>query len=380
MTYSIHLRKRFNIREKVILVGVDIFPYDKDFERKLEETTELVEAANGEVVSVISQKRDAYQRAFVIGQGKIEELIERIEETKAESVLFNMELTGSHLRNLEEALNIKVIDRTMLILDIFASRAITSEGKLQVSLAQHEYRLSRLVNRSPYLSRLGGGIGTRGPGETKLESDRRHIQREIASYKKKLKSLKKHRLQTRLKRRQSQIPLVCLLGYTNAGKSSILNAMLQISHSTLKVKTKDMVFASLQPFTRRVNHQDSPFLISDTVGFVSDLPTHLVAAFESTLEEVRQADILIHVIDASNPQMEQQIETVQSILKDFDLDSKVTVSYFNKIDLIDFNSFNRLTQSDITLKGSALDSDDMKKLYNLLIQNVSTIYDTREDI
>lgn len=362
------------------MVGVDIFPYDKEFNTKIKESIELVEAANGEVVSTVIQKRDAYHRAFVIGQGKINELIEIIAETEADSILFNMELSGMQLRNLEEALEIKVFDRTMLILDIFASRAITSEGKLQVALAQSEYRLSRLIHRSPYLSRLGGGIGTRGPGETKLESDRRHIQREISSTKKKLKSLEKHRHLTREKRSQSRIPLVCLCGYTNAGKSSILNAMLEIAKSEHKVETKDMVFASLQPFTRRIDDFQSPFLISDTVGFVSDLPTHLVAAFESTLEEVRQADILVHVIDASSDQMQTQIETVERILSDFDLEDKFSISYFNKMDLVNPESKEWMTQSDLRAYGSALNKKDMNELFKLLINKVREVYESRESL
>ena len=367
-------RKEINIKEKVIVVGVDLFPYDRDFDQKLEETRQLVEAAGGEVVSTITQKRDSYHRAFVIGQGKLDELLLEIESTQADAVLFNQELSGTQLRNLEENLLVKVIDRTMLILDIFASRAITSEGKLQVSLAQHEYRLSRLVHRSPYLSRLGGGIGTRGPGESKLESDRRHIQREISSYKKKLSKLAKHRQLTRLKRDESHIPLVCLLGYTNAGKSSILNAILDLSKSDLKVETKDMVFASLQPFIRRIEDIDYPFLMSDTVGFVSDLPTHLVSAFESTLEEVRGADLLIHVVDASSYQLEQQMDTVNEILADLNIEDKKMITYFNKMDLVDEALFETFVQSDLILKGSAHNQQDMQELYLAIKEFVREVY------
>lgn len=359
------LKEKINI-EKIILVGVDIYSTQDNFEALLDETIELVKAANGKVVATVTQKREALHRANVIGFGKLDEILAIIEETQADAILFNTELSGTQLRNLERILNVKVIDRTMLILDIFANRAIGSEGKLQVSLAQNQYRLSRLVHHSPYLSRLGGGIGTRGPGETKLESDRRHIQREISSLKKKLKSLSAHREQTRIKRKQSHLPTVVLLGYTNAGKSSILNAILKKSKSQRTVEAKDMLFASLQPFTRRIETIDVTFLMSDTVGFISNLPTHLIAAFESTLKEVEEADVLIHVIDASSPQMDQQIESVRIILEDFDLSDKVTISYFNKIDLIESNTINQISLDDITMMGSAHNPNDMNQLFDVL--------------
>lgn len=308
----------------------------------------------------------------MIGSGKILELKDYVDEYEADGILFNMELSSTQLRNLEEACEIKIIDRTMLILDIFASRAVTKEGKLQVELAQHQYRLPRLAHYSPYLSRLGGGIGTRGPGETKLESDRRHIQREIKQLKKKLLSLSKHRKMARSKRSRSQLPIVCLLGYTNAGKSSILNAMVNLSTSSQnEVEAKDMLFASLQPFTRRIENERQTFLMSDTVGFVSDLPTNLIAAFESSIEEIRYADVLIHVVDASSKQIETHLQTVQDILKQFDLTSKTLIVYFNKLDKVDNGVSDIYVDADIIMKGSALNKQDMQLLFEILINEVS---------
>lgn len=302
--------------------------------------------------------------------GKIEEIKEIIDSFEADSVLFNIELSGTHYRNLEEALQVKIFDRTMLILDIFARRAITKEGKLQVELAQYQYRLPRLAHYSPYLSRLGGGIGTRGPGETKLESDRRHIIREISTLKKKLNSLRAHRRLTRSKRNRSRLPLVSLLGYTNAGKSSILNEMLEFSSSHQQVEVKDMVFASLQPFTRRIDNPLQTFLMSDTVGFVSDLPTHLVAAFESSLEEIEYADVLIHVVDASSPQLHTHLDTVNTVLKGYELSDKKVITYFNKMDLVETLNVDIVTTSNLTLKGSTFNKKDMKKLFDIIIESV----------
>lgn len=349
-------------------MGVDIFPYADDFQEKIEETKDLVLAAEGQVVESIIQKRKSFDKATVIGEGKIDEVKALIELHEADAVLFNMELTGTQLRNLEEALGIKVIDRTMLILDIFSRRAITQEGKLQVQLAQNQYRLPRLAHKSPYLSRLAGGIGTRGPGESQLESDRRHIQREIKAIKKKLEVLSKHRRMSRSKRRRSSLPIVCLLGYTNAGKSSILNAMIEFSSKDLKVDVMDMPFASLQPFTRKIDNPTQTFLMSDTVGFVSDLPTHLVEAFQSTLEEIRYADILIHVVDASSHQIESQLETVNQILSQIDTKDKTLITYFNKMDKVTVNPFDYIVDSDIILKGSAKNKEDMLKLFQILLE------------
>lgn len=349
---------------------MDIFPYTNSFEEKLKETQDLAAAAGGQVVSILIQKRDYIDKATVIGSGKVEELKELVEQLEVDGVLFNMELSSTQLRNLEEACQIKVIDRTMLILDIFARRAVTKEGKLQVALAQHQYRLPRLAHYSPYLSRLGGGIGTRGPGETKLESDRRHIQREIKQLKKKLLALSKHRRMARSKRSRSQLPIVCLLGYTNAGKSSIMNAMVGFSSSNQMVEVKDQVFASLQPFTRRIDNPIQTFLMSDTVGFVSDLPTHLVAAFESSIEEIKYADVLIHVVDASSAQIETHVDTVNQILKQHDLSIKTIITYFNKMDKVDNQSQDYFINSDIILKGSALNQNDMKDLFDILVDEV----------
>lgn len=351
-------------------MGLDLYPYQSDFNEKIEETKQLVSAANAQVVFTVIQKRDAIDKTTVIGKGKVQEIKQIIEETEATTVLFNMELSGTQIRNLEKELEIKIIDRTMLILDIFASRAVTKEGKLQVKLAQLQYRLPRLSHHSPYLSRLGGGIGTRGPGETKLESDRRHINREIKATKKKIEVVNLDRKMARSKRARSNTPIVSLIGYTNAGKSSILNAMVSFSSTNAYVETKDMVFASLQPFTRRIDNPVQTFLMSDTVGFVSDLPTHLIAAFESSLEEIEYANIIIHVVDASSPQIDNQIKTVENILKQFDLSDKIVITYFNKMDKAPQPFFEPITQSDLVLKGSALDKGDMLDLFNHLIERM----------
>lgn len=354
-------------------MGVNTPQTQHDFEEKINETKQLVKAANGEVVAVLTQKRPNIDNKTALGMGKVLELKELVVELGVNSVLFNMELSGSQIKNLESICEVKVLDRTMLILDIFASRATTLEGKLQVELAMHQYRLPRLSQNAFQYSRLGGGIGTRGPGESQLETDRRHILREIKSIKKRLQMVQKHRKLISRRRKRSDLPLVCLLGYTNAGKSSILNQMIEFSSSNLKVGVKDMPFASLQPFTRRIDNEVQTFLMSDTVGFVSDLPTHLVEAFHSSIEEIEFADVLIHVVDASSKQIETHLKTVSEILKDIDLTNKTVITYFNKMDKADKLPSDVVEFSNITMYGSAFKQDDMKKLLNTILECVVKI-------
>lgn len=325
--------------ERVLTVGIDLGE-EKNFESSMVELNELVQAAGGEVISEIVQRRDSKHAAYFIGRGKALEIQNYCDELDIETVVFNDELSGAQLRNLEEVINRKIIDRTNLILDIFASRATSKEGKLQVKLAQLQYRLPRLVGFRDYLSREGAGIGTRGPGEQKLETDRRHIQREINNIREQLKILEKNRAIKRKQREDSNLPIVALVGYTNAGKSTLLNKLIENNDDNnnsreKKVFVKDMLFATLDTSLRRAklsNGQD--FLLTDTVGFVSKLPTNLIEAFKGTLEEVQYADLILHVVDASNDDLDIQIDTTIEILKDLDVISKPMVTVFNKIDKI----------------------------------------------
>ncbi len=295
----------------------------------MEELAQLSDTAGAEVVFEVVQKRNKPHSAYYIGKGKAEEISLLVEEMEADMIIIDDELTPSQARNLEKLLELRVIDRTALILDIFAQRARTSEGKLQVELAQLNYLLPRLTGQYSSLSRLGGGIGTRGPGETKLEVDRRTIRQKISDLNKEIESIKKHRSLQRRSRQKVPYPVVALVGYTNAGKSTLLNALTDSS-----VFTEDKLFATLDPTTRRVIMKDNQtVLITDTVGFIQKLPTHLVAAFRATLEEVQEADVLMHVIDLSHPQMEEQMEAVQKILVDLEVTEKRSLLVFNKMDL-----------------------------------------------
>ena len=297
---------RFNennevIREdeyKAILVGLQ---RNEDISYSMEELKGLAEAANVEVLGQMIQNLERPNTATLIGKGKVEELAEMAKNMEADTVIFNDELTGMQLRNLEDAVGVRVIDRTILILDIFASRATSKEGKLQVELAQLAYRMPRLTGFGKSLSRLGGGIGTRGPGEKKLETDRRHIERRMYDIKSELAQLKNTRSVQRARREKSSIPVVALVGYTNSGKSALMNRILALTEKEEKtVFEKNMLFATLDTQQRSVvldtNHQ---FILVDTVGFVSKLPHSLVEAFKATLEEVVYADLLVHVVDLS---------------------------------------------------------------------------------
>ncbi|HMM69081.1 MAG: GTPase HflX [Gudongella oleilytica] len=325
-----------NKNEKVLIAGVELHDDQIDIEDSMDELAELVEAAGGTVVARIIQRKDRLNAAYFIGKGKAEEIREHCEQLEVDTVVFNDELSGAQLRNLEEIIDRKIIDRTNLILDIFALRASSKEGKLQVKLAQLKYRLPRLIGFRDYLSREGAGIGTRGPGEQKLETDRRHILREIHSIEKQLKEAEGVREVKRRKRLSSQLPMIALVGYTNAGKSTLINALMdhdEAEENSKHVYVEDMLFATLDTSHRlgKLPNGQS-FLLGDTVGFVSKLPTKLIEAFKGTLEEVKHADLLIHVVDASNKNLDIQIKTTLKLLKELEVMDKPLLTVFNKMD------------------------------------------------
>ena len=302
----------------------------EEAERSLNELAELVEAAGGEVVGRATQRRPSRDSATLVGQGKIMELQAACEAQSANLIVFDDELTGSQIRNIENMTGRKVVDRTMVILDIFARRARSREGKLQVELAQLQYRLSRLVGLGQSLSRLGGGIGTRGPGESKLESDRRHINRRVLTLKKDLADMKTQRDRMRRQRRESEILTLAVVGYTNAGKSTLINKLCE---SDLLVA--DQVFATLDPSVRRLKLPDgSAVLLVDTVGLIRKLPHHLIESFQATLEEAADADAILEVIDASDPDAASQMAVVESLLTQLDAAALPRFFVFNKMDLL----------------------------------------------
>lgn len=327
-------------RERTLIVGLELTMDTIDIDTSLDELQELVQAAGGVVVSRIAQKRDSIHPAYFIGKGKVEEIKLYCEELDIDAVVFNDELSGAQIRNLEKIIDKKIVDRTNLILDIFATRATSKEGKLQVKLAQLKYRLPRLVGMRDYLSREGGGIGTRGPGEQKLETDRRHILREINNIEKQLKEVEANRQITRKRRHNSNYPIVALVGYTNAGKSTLLNRLMDDeSDESKQVFVKDILFATLDTSLRRARLPNGQiYLLTDTVGFVSKLPTHLIEAFKGTLEETKYADMLLHVVDASNSDIDIQIKTTIEILKELEVLDKPIITVFNKMDRTDIQS------------------------------------------
>ena len=312
--------------EKVILVGVALSDQD-DTKESLEELKDLVSTAGAETAGMLIQNREQQHPATYVGKGKIEELKNMIWELRATGIVCDDELSPAQMKNLQDELDVKVMDRTLIILDIFAARASTSEGKIQVELAQLKYQQTRLTGWGRAMSRLGGGIGTRGPGEKKLEMDRRLIKSRIAQLNRELKDVKKHREVTREQRSRSHIPVAAIVGYTNAGKSTLLNALTGAG-----ILAEDKLFATLDPTTRDLKlPSGQEILMTDTVGFIRKLPHHLIEAFRSTLEEAKYADIILHVVDASNPQMDEQMYTVYETLQNLGVKDKPVITVFNKI-------------------------------------------------
>jgi GTP-binding protein HflX len=317
--------------ERVLLVGVGrrVSNHDWSVTDSLEELAHLAKTAGTNVVGTLTQRLDAPSPAYYIGRGKIEELIKLRERTQYDTVVFDDELSPRQQRNLEEALGVKVIDRTALILDIFARKARTHEGKLQVELAQHQYLLPRLIGEWSHLERLGGGIGTRGPGESQLETDRRLIRKRIGLLQHKIESVRKQRALYRDHRRETAMPVVALVGYTNAGKSTLFNTLSKAS-----VKVEDKLFSTLDPVTRRLTLPGGQqFLITDTVGFIHKLPPSIIAAFRATLEELDEADLLLHIVDITHRNAANQCLTVEDILRELNLENKARITVFNKLDL-----------------------------------------------
>ena len=314
-------------QERVILIGVQTGVGD-DVEASLDELDELAQTAGAETVAKVIQNREAVHPGTYIGKGKIEEVASLLRALDANGVICDDELSPSQLNNLERELDCKVMDRTLLILDIFARRAVSSEGKIQVELAQLRYRAARLVGLRESLSRLGGGIGTRGPGEKKLETDRRIIRDRISRLSKDLEEIKNHREVARQNRSRTAVPVAAIVGYTNAGKSTLLNYMTDAG-----ILSEDKLFATLDPTTRAMNLPNGEkILLTDTVGFIRKLPHNLIEAFKSTLEEAKYADIIVHVVDASSPDRDIQMDVVYKTLKELEVGDKPVVTLFNKCD------------------------------------------------
>ena len=361
--------------ERVLLVGVQENDGD-DTEESLQELAELAKTAGAEVVGTVIQKRERIHPGTYVGKGKIDEIRTLLNALDATGIICDDELSPVQMNHLQQELESKIMDRTLLILDIFASRAVTKEGKIQVELAQLRYRAVRLVGLGSSLSRLGGGIGTRGPGEKKLEMDRRLIKERISQLKKELEHVKKHRELLREGRKKDRVMTAAIVGYTNAGKSTILNRMVE-QFGELPDKTvmeKDMLFATLETSVRSVDTgHNKPFFLTDTVGFINKLPHHLVEAFKSTLEEAKYADVILHVVDASNPQVEEQMFIVYETLRELGVKDKTIVTLFNKQDRLAGNEILRDFKADYVLKISArtgLGLDELKNtLEKILIGN-----------
>lgn len=348
-------------QEKVILVGVSTDDND-DTRKSLDELAELAATAGAVTVGRVIQNLDQPHPGTYVGKGKLEEIKDLLWETEATGIICDDELTPVQLGNMEDALDTKVMDRTLIILDIFASRASTNEGKIQVELAQLKYRQSRLTGLGKSLSRLGGGIGTRGPGEKKLEMDRRLIKNRIAQLNRELKDVKRHREVTREQRNKNKVPVVAIVGYTNAGKSTLLNHLTGAG-----VLEEDKLFATLDPTTRNLKlPSKQEILITDTVGFIRKLPHHLIDAFRSTLEEAKYADIILHVVDASNPQVDEQMYIVYETLQNLEVKDKPIITAFNKQDKLEENLSLRDFKADHTVRISAKTGAGLEELQNVM--------------
>lgn len=348
-------------KEWAILVGVQENKGD-DAVKSLKELAELAETAGAMTAGTLIQNREKIHPGTYLGPGKVEELKELLYSVDADCVICDDELSPAQYIALDEALECKIMDRTMVILDIFATRANTKEGKIQVELAQLKYRSARLVGMRRSLSRLGGGIGTRGPGEKKLEMDRRVIRQRIAQLQQELEKVEKHRDLLRERRKKNNQIMAALVGYTNAGKSSLLNVL-----TGANVLEEDKLFATLDPTTRILELPgQQQILLTDTVGFIRKLPHHLVQAFRSTLEEARYADIIIHVVDSSNPNRDDQMETVYETLRDLGVEGKKIVTLFNKQDALEDEEILKDTRADRTLRVSARSGEGLEEFRNLL--------------
>lgn len=349
-------------KEKVILFGVQLAEGD-DTWISLMELKDLAETAGADTVGYVIQNREAPHPGTYLGKGKIQELKEMIWEKEATGVICDDELSPAQLNQLTSLLDCKVMDRTLIILDIFAARASTREGKIQVELAQLKYRAARLVGIRDSLSRLGGGIGTRGPGESKLEIDRRRVHERISWLKGELKEVERHRSVTRQKRSDERIPVAAIVGYTNAGKSTLLNTL-----TGAEILAEDKLFATLDPTTRALALPGGEsILLTDTVGFIRKLPHHLIEAFKSTLEEARYADILLHVVDSANPQADTQMYVVYDTLRSLGIENKTIITLFNKCDRFESQSHGAQDyRADYALSVSAATGEGLEELKELL--------------
>lgn len=363
--------------EKALLVGLNLTTNvkrsdDIDINDSMKELGELAKAAGAEVVGSLIQNKQSIDAAFYLGKGKIEEIAAYSKSLDASLVIFNDELSGSQIRNIEDAVGVKIIDRTTLILDIFAQRAMSKEGKLQVELAQLRYRLPRLYGMGGQMSRTGAGIGTRGPGEQKLEVDKRHILNRQSDIRKELKLVKKNRETQRIQRKKSNTPIVALVGYTNAGKSTLLNELIKTHkdyHQDKEVFQKNMLFATLDVTLRKASLPNKKeFLVVDTVGFVSKLPHDLIEAFKATLEEVQYADLILHVIDATNESFEIQQKTTDKVLKELNIEDKKQILVYNKVDKLELDIYPK-NQEDVVYI-SAKQGINMDKLMNMIEESL----------
>ena len=343
--------------ERVILVGVSLTEQE-DTRKSLDELKDLASTAGAETVGTVIQSRDQVHPGTYVGKGKIDEIKDLLWELNATGIICDDELSPVQMKNLQDELDTKVMYRTLVILDIFAGRASTSEGKIQVELAQLKYRQSRLTGFGTAMSRLGGGIGTRGPGEKKLEMDRRLIKSRIAQLNRELKDVKRHREVTREQRSRNHIPVAAIVGYTNAGKSTLLNTL-----TGADILAEDQLFATLDPTTReRKLPSGQEILLTDTVGFINKLPHHLIDAFRSTLEEAKFADLILHVVDAANEQMDQQMYTVYETLNNLGVTDKPVITVFNKQDRPGFDGMARDFRADAVVRISAKTGEGIQEL------------------
>ena len=349
-------------KEKFILVGVET---GKDrMEESLSELEELLETAGGETVGRVIQNLESINKATYVGKGKVDEIRELAEELGADGIVCDDELSPAQLSNLKDELDIKVLDRTLVILDIFAAHAQTSEGKLQVELAQLKYRSSRLTGLGKNLSRLGGGIGTRGPGESKLESDRRAIRERVSQLRSEIEKVESSREILRKHRMSDGIPVIAIVGYTNAGKSTFLNKITDAG-----ILAEDKLFATLDPTTRNLKIPDGEeVLFTDTVGFISKLPHNLVDAFKTTLEEAKYADLILHVADASNPEVDEQMKVVYRTLEELKVTGKPVITFLNKQDKLEEERIIKDIKADAVVKGSAKTGEGIDELLSKITE------------